>query len=275
MHRRYHWWDSKAMGPKGVSVLQNTICDLKKNAFLYTMRMKKELPQQKIKKESKNLSEIATDEYVNSATTEPVLHVGLAALAAQFPVASPFIGLLSNLIPSRRMIRVERQLNDCFRRLGEMQVVIDKEWINREEFGFLFEECIRGFAENYQQEKIDAFKAILIKATIGSGMKVSEQEFYLSLVHRLTALHIKLLRLLDDARKIPQGGPAIQSLPSVQATLGVDLSIIVAAYADLETLQFTNTQSSSIGSYLTVPLERMQGRINQAAIKFIEFITLQ
>ncbi len=168
--------------------------------------MPKEPSQQKATKKGKDLTEIATDEYVNSATTEPILHVGLAALAAQFPVASPFIGLLSNLIPSRRMIRVEMQLNDCFRRLGEMQAVIDKEWINREEFGFLFEECIRGFAENYQHEKIDAFKAILIKATVGSGLNVSEQEYYLSLVHRLTPLHIKLLRLLNDARKIPQGG---------------------------------------------------------------------
>ena len=203
---------------------------------------------------------------------EPAMHTSLAAVAAAYPIASPFVALLSTFIPSRKMKRAEGQLQEVFERLAKLEVVIDPNWIQSDEFMGIFEECVRGFTQNYQEEKLDAFRAILLKASIGSDLKVDEQEYYLSLVHRLTPLHIKLLRLMNEARQIPHGTePAIS--PSVQQVLDVDLSIIVAAYADLEVLQFTNTQSHGIGSYLTVPLERMDSRINESAVKFIEYIT--
>lgn len=227
------------------------------------------------KRITKKVSEIVKDDLISSAITEPVLHVGAAALAAQFPIAGPFVGLLSNLIPSRKQMRMERNLEDCFRRLEAIEVVLDQDWIKSDEFGFLFEECVRGFADNYHKEKLDAFKAILIKGAVGSNLEVSEQEYYLGLVHRLTPLHIKLLKILDEARRIPQGGPPSQ-IPygTIQSIIGVDPDILIAAYADLETLQFTNTDSRNIGSYLRVPLDRIGGRINQAATKFLAYITL-
>lgn len=90
------------------------------------------------------------------------------------------------------------ELSNEFRKVEEK---IDIEYITTDEFALLFEQCFKAASENYQEEKITAFKAIIINATIDKSTIPLEKEFFLNLTKQLTVLHIRMLTFLQNPRE--------------------------------------------------------------------------
>ena len=146
----------------------------------------------------------------------------------------------------------------------------------------MFERCVRGAAENYQQEKLDAFQAILLNAATQTGIDQSQQEYYLNLVMSLSVLHIRILHFLARPRDYVaahgiaeadiRGG--FQQMFAV-AIPGVDLEVIKSAFDQLHQIGMTNTDKSMFSATTSGQgLELLSGRVSELGQSFIRFCTL-
>jgi hypothetical protein len=145
----------------------------------------------------------------------------------------------------------------------------------------MFEKCFRGAAENPQQEKLDAFRGILVNSAIRQDLSEEEKEYFLNMTNTLTALHIRILKFIAEpiayleAAGIPQNqihGGFSQFFPV--AIPGIELDVIRSAFGDLHRMGFTNTDQS-IFSTMTAGqgLQLLGGRVSKFGMRFIQFIT--
>ncbi|MBA7567821.1 hypothetical protein ES708_09539 [subsurface metagenome] len=109
---------------------------------------------------------------------------------------APFANLISEFIPSRRLLRLEKFAKDLADDLKNIEDKIDTDFITTEEFAFIFENCFKAASECYQQEKLKSFRAIIINSAINDRFTNYEREFYLILTNSLTEFHIKVLKFI-------------------------------------------------------------------------------
>lgn len=107
-----------------------------------------------------------------------------------------FSNLISEFIPSRRFLRLEKFAEELAEDLKKFEDKIDTNFITTDEFAFMFEQCFKAATENYQKEKLESFKAIIINSIINDRIENYEREFFLILTNSLTVLHIKILKFL-------------------------------------------------------------------------------
>ncbi|MBU2213376.1 hypothetical protein KKC44_04310 [Patescibacteria group bacterium] len=231
----------------------------------------------KDKDKKKTVSDSVKNEikkFNDSNTRDHVLSLFKAALSTS-PIGGFFASLIDDYIPSRRIIRIEEFMKEAAETLIRHEAQIDSSRIKTDHYAYIFEQCLRGVALHHQPEKIECYRAILVNAAKQSSVPDDAQEYYLSLVDRLTPLHIKLLGILDRAAKMPRDSAYPGSQDTIQSILkGVDKDVLVGLYSEFENINFTNTNATYFESLVNVPLERVEGRINATARKFIEFITL-
>jgi hypothetical protein len=198
-------------------------------------------------------------------------------------IGSPLATLISEFIPSRRMLRLEKfaeELADEFKKLEEN---IDIEFITSDEFAFLFEQCFKAASENYQKEKLDAFKAIIINSATDLDLDSTEKEFFLNLTKQLTVLHINLLLFLNDThgyikrrnlRESQIQGRYKDFFPIIFPD--VDFDTLKIALDDLNKYGLTQLESGSFGTItMTSGLQLLGDRQTTSfGNKFIKFITL-
>ena len=79
---------------------------------------------------------------------------------------SPLSTLISEFIPNRRFLRLEKFTQELAEDLNELDEKIDTEFITTDEFAFIFEQCYKAASENYQKDKLDAFKSIILNSAI-------------------------------------------------------------------------------------------------------------
>jgi len=157
---------------------------------------------------------------------------------------APFCGglasLMTDYIPATRIRRLENFANALAEELHRAQDRVNEAALHTDEFAHIFEHSIRGAAENYQKEKLDAFRAIIVNAATDFQASTDEQEYYLGLVSSLTVLHIKVLWFLADPERylaqndIPASviaGGFADFMP--RAIPGVPLDVIKSAFGDL------------------------------------------
>ena len=135
----------------------------------------------------------------NSPQLEVILTT-LKSLLSLSQIGSVFSVLLSEYIPSRRMLRLETFTNELADEFKKIEDKIDPEFITSDEFAFLFEQCYKAASENYEKEKLNAFKAIIINSSFDKSVINSEKEFFFNLTRQLTTLHIQMLFFLSDTR---------------------------------------------------------------------------
>lgn len=110
----------------------------------------------------------------------------------------PFAGLIDSFIQTRRLLRIERFAEDLSDDLGKIDRKIDVEYIRTDEFAFLFEQCFKSASENYQKEKLDAYRAILVNSLVETDVSQEQKEFYYNLINKLTTIHFKILKFCYD-----------------------------------------------------------------------------
>jgi len=217
---------------------------------------------------------------VNNSKAENILNVLKVGLAT-----TPFCGgiatLMSDYIPSGKQRRLEAFAEKLAADLTELQDRVDEAKLLTDEFAFLFERCFRGVAENYHTTKLEAFRAILINAAIGSDFSEEQNEYFLSLVNNLSVLHIRIIKFMADpefyleANKIsPEriSGGFSQFFPEVIP--GVDLNVIKSAYGDLFQSGLVNTDKTIFKTVTSGQgLALLGNRVTELGKNFVAFCT--
>jgi hypothetical protein len=143
----------------------------------------------------------------------------------------------------------------------------------------MFEQAFRGVAQNYQKEKIEAFRGILINSAIRQDIKQEEKEFFLNLADNLSILHIRILNFLAN----PMGYIEKQGIDpkSIQGDFSdifrklmpeLTTPIIESSFGDLYQRGLIGTDKSIFHTMTSASgLHLVGDRVNDLGKRFIEF----
>ncbi len=203
-------------------------------------------------------------------------NVIIAAISGLPVVGGPLSNLLSEYLPDWKQERILNFLKDLSKKLKKVESKIDEDYIESEEFAYLFEETFLSVTKNYQKEKLLAFKSILINACTKSEIDNSKKEYFLSIVQKLDTIHLIILSLFYDTEgfqkrhkvKIPDKHSAFPSnhitiIMSMLSCFKYGEDMVRAAISELDNYQFFNdlvsilntgmndARGSQLGSQLT------------------------
>lgn len=212
---------------------------------------------------------------------EHVVNVIKAAFATA-PFGGGIASLMDDYIPSAKVERIQRFAERVAEDLERLQHRVADETIHSDEFAYLFESCFRGVSENYQEEKLKSFRAILVNAAIDVKVSEDEKEYFLHLVSTLSNIHLRILSFMNNPREyIVRYGISENSIRGGfrdmfnSAIPNVDLEVIMSAFEDLYQMGLIST-SKSIFTTMTSGqgLHLLGDRVTIFGKKFIEFCTI-
>jgi hypothetical protein len=184
-----------------------------------------------------------------SSLSEHLLNILKAALATA-PFCGGIASLMSDYIPGRRVKRPEEFATRVGQDLEQLQERVNTAQIESDQFAFIFERCFRGASEFPQQERLEAFRGILINSVLPTSLSQDQQEFFLNLVERLSVIHLRILRFMAfprsylEAMGIPENlihGGFSDFFPIALPDVG--LEVIRSAFADLHALGLISTDA--------------------------------
>ncbi len=120
-----------------------------------------------------------------------------------------------------------------------MQEQVRSDFICTDEYAYLFESCLRGVAQNYQKEKLEMFRGILVNSLIKKEVHENKKMYYLSLVNNLSTVHIKILKFMENPETyLSENNISEDKITGgysefFQIAINVELDIIKAAIGDL------------------------------------------
>lgn len=223
-----------------------------------------------------------TDTRKTSAQSEK-LDTVLAALRAGASLYDPLAGTLTTLathfIPSQRLKRLEEYAANVGADLKALAARVDNAHLKSDQFAFMFEQCFRGAAENYQEEKLAAFRGILVNSAVRDDVDQDEQQYMLSLINRLTELHLRILSLMADpiayldSRGIDPNTIRGGLGESMECALpGIDIGAISGAFDDLHQAGMLNTDSHMFNTMTSAQGIQIIGRrVTEHGQRFIDF----
>jgi len=214
-------------------------------------------------------------------TNEHLLNILRAGLATA-PFCGGISSLISDYIPSSKIQRLEQFAKQVAEDFNRLQKQIEVAKIQTDEFAFLFENCFRGVAENYQREKLEAFRGILINSAIDLKLSNNEKEYFLNLINTLSVLHVRILKFMAkpveylNENNIPiegiRGGFS-QIFPV--AIPDADLDVIKSAYGELFDYDLINTDKDFFHTIASSHgLDLLGNRVTQLGSKFIKFCSV-
>ena len=212
--------------------------------------------------------------------TDHILNVFKAGFAT-FPFTGGIASLMNDYIPNSKRARLEEFAERVAEDLSELQDQIDESLMLTDEFAYVFEKCFRGAAENYQAEKLDSFRGILVNSALGNASSESEKEYFLNLVNTLSALHIKILKFVarPDEYLVQNGIPQEEITGGFSnffpiAIPSVNIEVIKSAFGELYQYGFINTDKT-VFTLMTsgqgLELLGHGGRVTDFGHQFIDF----
>jgi hypothetical protein len=230
----------------------------------------------------KSLIEILKDGHSTKAS-EHILNVLKAGLST-----APFMGgiasLIEDYIPTSKKRRLEEFAMRVAEDLSALQSKVQDSTVLTDNFAHVFEECFRGAAENYQKEKLDSFRGILVNSAIGIRVEESENDYYISLVSSLSVLHIQILRFManpidylyaNGIERLSIRGGFTEFFPVAIPNVSIDA--IKSAFGDLYSSGMINTDKSMFGTMTSGQgidlIGQDGGRVSPFGKRFIQFCT--
>jgi len=139
---------------------------------------------------------------------EHLRNIGVAAVSMIPVLGSPLSVLMDKYIPSyveRRRSELLTKLADDLQKLNGR---ITPERLASDEFASVFIKGFRRAMEEHLQDKLEAFRCIILNAAISQSSDFDELTLFLRLVSDLTVDQIRILKLLQndaEIRKDEQG----------------------------------------------------------------------
>ena len=214
-----------------------------------------------------------------SPVAETVLNIFKAALSSA-PFAGGIASLISDYIPSSRFRRVEEFAEKVAEDLKRVASKVQAQYLKTDEFAFVFERAFRGAAENYQREKLDAFRGVLVNAATRMDVGQEEKEYFLVLINNLSVLHLRILRFMVEPKPylaesgIEEGRVRGGFSDMFQLVLpGIDAKIVESAFGDLYQMDLISTDKGIFHTMTSGQGLRLLGdRVTPLGRRFIEFI---
>lgn len=212
-----------------------------------------------------------------------ILKAGINAI----PTVGGVIGsLVDDYIPKVKEERLRKLVEDLEKdaqALGEKLSRIDQGYVHTEEYAFLFERCFKSAMENYHEEKLKAYRAIMLNSLLPDAPNEDRKFFYLPLVDALTPLHIRVLRILSDpisfdqstGNRVGGGGRLSTTRMSILKKLLPEYGeeLLVPTWNDLQVRGLI--QSATLGTNIPDQgIRQMEGLLTELGSQFIRFVTL-
>ena len=219
----------------------------------------------------------------STPTSEHLVNILKAGLATA-PFCGGLASLITDYIPSAKTKRLEEFSRKISEDLERLQAQVNEELLHTDDFAFMLEQSFRGVAENYQPEKIEAFRGILVNSAVGFSAPAAEREYFLNLVSSLSALHLRILKFIAMPNRylaemgIEEGrirGGFSDFFPI--AIPGVNAEVIKSSFGDLYQFGFLNTDKSiftTMTSGQGLELLGHGGRVTTLGKKFIHFCSV-
>jgi len=218
------------------------------------------------------------EEIKSTSATEHIFHM-ITAVLASAPIGASFASLIKDYFLNAKLKRIENFAKCIADDLKRLEDKIDKNYIVKDEFAYMFEQAFIGVYQNYQKEKIESFRGILINSVIRQDVRQEEKEYFLSLVNRLSVLHIRILKFLANPRDYIKEQEI--DLNSIQGGFSdifrtlmpeIDMFVIESSFNDLYQMGFINTDKSIFHTMTSASGLRLVGdRVSDLGKKFIEF----
>ena len=228
-------------------------------------------------KTEKSLVEILKEGHTSKAS-EHILNALKAGLST-----APFMGgiasLIEDYIPTSKKKRLEEFATRVAEDLTALQTQVQDGALRNDNFAHVFEACFRGAAENYQEEKLDSFRGILVNSAIGLQVEESEKDYYMTLVNSLSVLHLQILQFMANPMGYLEanGISPSSTIFSPVAIPNVSIEAIKSAFGDLYQSGMINTDKSMFGTMTSGQgvdlLGRDGGRVSPFGRRFIQFCT--
>jgi hypothetical protein len=123
----------------------------------------------------------------------------MAAISAIPYIGGPLSILIDKYIPDKKRERLLNFIQDLELLITKIQEKLDYDYIQTEEFAFIFEQTFKSVADNHQKEKLECYKAILLNTLKDpNAIAFEEKELYLKFLNDTTVLHIKVLGMLEQ-----------------------------------------------------------------------------
>lgn len=131
-------------------------------------------------------------------TKDVVLSVAKAAVST-IPIAGgPIASLMGDFIPTEMNKRRDKLVEKLIKDFEKFKDKYDKDALTRPYFISIFLECFRSAMATEKEEKIDAYRAIILNSLIEQTPDEDESQFMIKLVDLLTPLHFKVLKIFSD-----------------------------------------------------------------------------
>lgn len=220
------------------------------------------------------------DQRVKTSPAEHILNALKAGLATA-PFCGGIASLMTDYIPSAKQERLEQFAKRIAQDLEKWQQHVDENVLLTDDFAFMFEKCFRGVSENYQAEKLEAFRGMLVNSAIGFDASDEEREYFLNMVYSLSVLHLRILKFmavpleyLDEMGISPDQirGGFSQFFPV--AIPGVSIEVIKSAFGDLYQYGFIGTDKSIFNTMTSgqgLSLLGQGSRVTHLGSRFIRF----
>jgi|SRR6185312_1660553 len=218
-------------------------------------------------------------------TSKDYLEIALKTGLTGIPIIGGSITeLMNDFIPNSKAKRLLDFVAQLKIDVDSMKDKIKNELIQTDEFAYLFEQTFRVINENYQKEKIDAFRILLVNSLIRTDVNAEKKEILFNILKNLSVRHIKFLKMFYDPEKYVKENRCNIS-PYSQAPVGVLLSEIFPEYntdeinlilTDLHNMGLGGIDPSALGVVQSsYGIHMVQNRLKQLGRSIVEFIILK
>lgn len=223
----------------------------------------------------------------SSESRDHVINVIKAGLNAIPCVGGVIASLIDDYIPKFKEERLRKLLDDLSKdaqAMGEKLSSIQEEYVHSEEYAFLFERCLKNAMDNYREEKLKAYRAILLNALLPGAPDEDRKIFYLALLEALTPIHIRVLGILENpvsfdaatGNRVGTGGGLATSRMAIMSKLFPEYpeELLESTWNDLRLRSLVG-----VGDLRTTiadkGIHQMEGLLTTLGNQFVRFITLE
>lgn len=153
--------------------------------------------------ENKQISKI--NEFITSKTGEQLKDL-LVIILSGLPGGSVFGTIIDKKMPDRKIEKLKKFSQELRDEIEKLKKAINEDYITSEEFYYLFEQTFLYVSRNYQEEKINAFRNILLKSIVDIDTNQDIKEMYLHITNELSVADIRLLKGIYRGGRVSTGG---------------------------------------------------------------------
>jgi len=232
-----------------------------------------------------SLSQLADKLSIHKQTrSNHIRNIFVASLNAIPSVGSILASLAESYIPEQKGKRLIKFVEEIAKEVDRIKNKIDSNFVQSEEFAYIFERTFKLVIENYQKEKIQCYKAVLLNSMIHKdNLKEEERDLFIHMIDNLTVRHIKFLRLLKDPIKFDQennnavgmGGRLSTSLMEILAKCFPEYSRDEISFISQDLTNKGVAQLSSLGMTITDQgINHLKNKLTAFGQKLVNFILM-